>query len=69
MASQVERAAPGHYFRVATLRRFFDRHAITLKETAHADGHDRPNPVKRRQRWSEVQPDLDARRLAFIDET
>ena len=39
------------------------------KKTAHALEQDRPDVLKRRERWFEDQPDLDPERLVFIDET
>lgn len=39
------------------------------KKTAHALEQDRPDVLKRRQDWFEAQPDLDPKRLVFIDET
>ena len=40
-----------------------------LKKTAHAAEQDRPDVAARRLAWLESQPDLDPRRLVFIDET
>ena len=40
-----------------------------LKKTAHAAEQDRPDVAARRWDWFESQPDLDPRRLVFIDET
>lgn len=39
------------------------------KNSAHASEQERPDVLKRRQDWFEAQPDLDPRRLVFIDET
>ncbi len=39
------------------------------KKTAHAAEQDRPDVAARRRAWFERQPDLDPRRLVFIDET
>ena len=39
------------------------------KKTAHALEQERKNILKRRQDWFDGQPDLDPRRLVFIDET
>ncbi|WP_244639150.1 IS630 family transposase [Bosea sp. ANAM02] len=39
------------------------------KKTAHALEQERPDVLKRRRDWFEAQPDLDPRRLVFIDET
>jgi transposase len=52
-----------------TLWRFFRRHRMTRKKTAHAAEQDRPDILKRRQDWFEGQLDLDPERLVFIDET
>ena len=39
------------------------------KKTAHAAEQERPDVAARRWAWFESQPDLDPRRLVFIDET
>ena len=39
------------------------------KKTAHATEQDRPDVLKRRQDWFDLQLDLDPERLVFIDET
>ncbi len=39
------------------------------KKTAHAAEQDRPDVALRRLAWLKSQPDLDPRRLVFIDET
>jgi transposase len=39
------------------------------KKSAHALEQERPDILKRRRDWFEAQPDLDPRRLVFIDET
>jgi transposase len=39
------------------------------KKSAHASEQDRPDILKRRQAWFDSQPELDAKRLVFIDET
>tara|TARA_E500000318_G_scaffold77926_1_gene72775 strand:- start:1050 stop:1670 length:621 start_codon:yes stop_codon:yes gene_type:complete len=39
------------------------------KKTAHASEQQRPDVLRRRQAWFELQPDLDPARLVFIDET
>jgi transposase len=54
---------------MGTLWRFFDRHKITLKKSAHADAQGRPDVVMQRAAWFESQPDLDPSTLVFIDET
>ena len=40
-----------------------------IKKTAHAAEQERPDVAARRQDWFDGQPDLDPRRLVFIDET
>ncbi|MFT8786883.1 MAG: IS630 family transposase [Gluconobacter oxydans] len=62
-------AESGHHFAIGTLWRFFARHKITWKKTAHAAEQDRPDILTRRQEWFDAQPDLDPARLVFIDET
>lgn len=59
----------GHEFGYDTLRRFFLRHDITQKKSAHGAEHDRPDVLSRRWDWFENQPDLDPDHLVFIDET
>ena len=50
--------------------RFFDRHGISFKKNhAHAAEQERLDVAARRLAWLESQPDLDPRRLVFIDET
>lgn len=39
------------------------------KKTAHASEQQRPDVLRRRHGWFELQPDLDPERLVFIDET
>ena len=39
------------------------------KKTAHATEQERPDVAARREVWFEAQPDLDPKRLVFIDET
>jgi transposase len=39
------------------------------KKTAHATEQDRPDILKRREKWFDGQLDLDPERLVFIDET
>jgi transposase len=39
------------------------------KKTAHASEQERPDVVSERLTWRAAQPDLDAARLVFIDET
>jgi transposase len=43
--------------------------ASPSKKTAHASEQERPDVAARRQLWRDIQPQLDAKRLAFIDET
>ncbi len=62
-------AGQGAPVSIAALWRFFRRHKITRKKTAHAQEQDRPDILKRRQDWFEGQLDLDPERLVFIDET
>ena len=42
--------------------------SVSIK-TAHAAEQNRPDVAARREAWFESQPDLDPRRLVFIDET
>jgi transposase len=51
---------------VALLRASAD-HA--QKKTAHASEQNRPDILTQREAWFEGQPDLDPRKLVFIDET
>lgn len=53
----------------STVWRFLDRHAVTIKKTAHASEPGRPDVAARRQAWFDAQPDLDPERLVFIDES
>jgi transposase len=62
-------AEQGLVFGFGTIQRFFARHAITRKKTAHATEQDRPDVLIRREAWFEGQLDLDPDRLVFIDET
>ena len=39
------------------------------KKAAHAAEQDRPDVARRRQAWFDTQPDLDPKRLVFLDET
>jgi transposase len=59
----------GARFAPSTVWRFLDRHAMTVKKTAHASEQDRPDVAQRREAWFNAQPDLDPERLVFIDET
>ena len=57
-----------------TVWRFFDRHGGSklvhlIEKCAHAAEQERPDVAARRWAWFESQPDLDPRRLVFIDET
>ncbi|MEQ9055367.1 MAG: hypothetical protein RLO38_11765, partial [Roseovarius confluentis] len=38
-----------------------------IKKTAHASEQQRPDVLRRRQAWFELQPDLEPGRLVFID--
>jgi hypothetical protein len=49
--------------------RFLDRHAMTIKKTAHAAEQARPDVVARRAAWRAAQADLDPAKLVFVDET
>ncbi|WP_394099257.1 IS630 family transposase [Xanthobacter versatilis] len=69
MELQKQLAFHGHRFAIGTLWRFFERHGITWKKTAHAAEQDRPDILKRRRAWFDGQLDLDPERLVFIDET
>ncbi len=59
----------GAAFAPSTIWHFLDRHAMTLKKTAHASEQERPDVAARRQDWFDAQPDLDPEHLVFIDET
>ena len=59
----------GASFAISTVHRQVVRHRITLKKAVHAAEQDRPDVACRRQSWFDTQPDLDPRRLVFIDET
>lgn len=60
-----------HGLKVAqsTVWRLLDRHGMTFKKTAHASEQQRPDVLRRRRAWFELQPDLAPERLVFIDET
>ena len=68
VAGAAERARPVGRDRhgVAVLRSPWDQ---LQKKTAHAAEQERPDVAARRWAWFESQPDLDPRRLVFIDET
>ncbi len=57
------------------MRRVGDLHGaqeagpLLQKKTIHAAEQDRPDVAERREEWKAEQPDLDAGRLIFIDET
>ena len=51
------------------LWRFFKRHGISVKKTAHAAEQERPDVVAARTLWKQQQRRFDPARLAFIDET
>ncbi len=59
----------GERFSVSVLWRFFDRHGMTFKKTAHAQEQQRPDVQQQRREWFARQLDLDPRKLVFIDET
>ncbi|HZM08091.1 MAG TPA: IS630 family transposase [Methylocella sp.] len=59
----------GEHFSRSVLWRFFDRHGVTFKKTAHATEQQRPDVLKKRLEWFEGQLDLDPDKLVFIDET
>ena len=59
----------GERFAVSVLWRFFDRHEITFKKTAHAEEQQREDVHSRRREWFAGQLDLDPTKLVFIDET
>ena len=54
-------------FAPSTIWRFLDRHAITIKKTAHASEQARSDVAARRRAWFDSQPDLDPEHLVFID--
>ena len=54
---------------VGTVWRFFDRHGITFKKTAHAAEQERPDVRAAREIWRAAQPTLDPAKLVFLDET
>ena len=62
-------AEHGASLALSTIWRFFARHKITLKKSAHAAEQDRPDILARRRAWFDGQLDLDPERLIFIDET
>ena len=62
-------ANSGERFSSSVLWRFFDRHDITFKKSAHAEEQLRPDVLKRRRDWFDGQLDLDPTKLVFIDET
>ena len=61
--------AKGHSFSIAALSRFFARKDHAQKKSAHASEQDRPDILKRRREWFEMQLDLDPEKLVFINET
>ena len=58
----------GERFAVSVLWRFFDRHEITFKKTAHAEEQQRADVQSRRREWFAGQLDLDPTKLVFVDE-
>lgn len=71
LAELAEYLEKTHGLRVSqsTVWRLLDRHGMTFKKTAHASEQQRPDVLRRRKAWFELQPDLDPERLVFIDET
>ena len=67
--AEMLRCEHGARFAPSTVWRFLDRHAMTLKKTAHAAEQERPDVAAKRRTWFDAQPDLDPERLVFIDET
>jgi transposase len=65
--SDMLRERHGASFAPSTVWRFLDRHAMTIKKTAHAGEQGRPDVAARRQAWFDAQPDLDPEHLVFID--
>jgi hypothetical protein len=59
----------GERFAPSTIWRLLDRHAQTLKKTAHASERERTDVACARLAWHLAQRDLDPARLVFIDET
>ena len=55
--------------RHSALSSWLRSHGSTFKKSAHALEQERPDVLKRRRDWFEVQPDLDPQRLVFIDST
>ena len=45
------------------------RMGLSFKKTLHASEQDRPDVAERRTQWKHDQPERDAQRLIFIDET
>ena len=60
MGSGLPRARSGVFWTVTARR---------SKKTAHASEQQRPDVLRRRRAWFELQPDLEPERLVFIDET
>ncbi|WP_156510687.1 IS630 family transposase [Labrenzia sp. OB1] len=71
LAELAEHLEKTHGLRVSqsTVWRLLDRHGMTFKKTAHASEQQRPDVLRRREAWFELQSDLDPERLVFIDET
>ena len=67
--AEMLRREHGASFAPSTVWRFLDRHAMTVKKTAHASEQERPDVAARRKAWFNAQPDLDPEHLVFIDET
>jgi transposase len=58
----------GQPFSISVLWRFFDRHGITVKKTAHAAEQQRSDVLKPRGEWFDGQPGLNPGKLVFIDD-
>lgn len=71
LAEIVEHLEREHGVKVAqsTVWRLLDRHGMTFKKTAYASEQQRPDVLRRRLAWVELQSELDPDRLVFIDET
>jgi transposase len=54
---------------ISAIWRFFQRHGISFKKTAHAAEQERPDVREARRQWRHSQGGLDPARLVFIDET
>lgn len=61
--------ACGVFVSASSVWRFFDRHHITFKKSLHAAEQERNDVRAARTKWKREQPQLDAKKLIFIDET